>query len=304
MSRKRQRHGESGDPRKRNAADRKADRARWQEQAQTAEIVEITDGPELPGMTLYMVGPVLTVETRLLPGAPESVRQRYLDRIRAVATGRCPRCGEVSGTRELGDGSTIRSEIVHEDDCEVLTLDDELQWFDPRGVSMDGTGIPPALLQRRAPGELEEALRAQAPDVHTRYQSFLDQEKAAVAEMFEQSGLPHSGKTLRVESQLHQRLDNAFAIAVATGSQCPHVDPAHPRPGLMLDHYRNRILCVDCYQASWEPLPGDQEFRCDLCAELVEKVEDFCQVVTHVGHLLATTSLCESCFADVQAQAS
>ena len=74
-----QRRG-SGDPRKRNRADRKADRTRWQLEAARAGIEEIGEPPSgETGVVLYKVGPVALIETKLLPGAPASVRARYRD---------------------------------------------------------------------------------------------------------------------------------------------------------------------------------------------------------------------------------
>lgn len=297
MTKHRRRQGESGDPRKRSAADRKADRVRWQEQAGHAEIVDMGELPNSPGNVLYRVGPVAVIETRLLPGAPASVKARYQDRIIAAATGRCPRCGAISDVQE--DAQEVgRNQLRHDDDCAVLTLGTEMQWFDPRGVSMDGSGLPPSWTQPTV-RELDPALEAG-------YTSFRDQEEAIVRDMLDglaQQGVPRSGKTLRIGTQLHQLLDNAFTVATTTKAYCPHVDPLHPAPNLMLDHYRHRIVCTACYVATWEPLPGDQEFRCDLCAELVDP-DSMGQVLTHVSYLLASVALCPTCFTTVQEGAS
>ena len=70
----------------------------------------------------------------------------------------------------------------------------------------------------------------------------------------------------------------------------------------MLDHYRNRIVCAPCAVNTYEPLPGDQEFRCDLCAELTDP-DTMGQVITHVSGLQTVVALCPSCFAEVQGAA-
>lgn len=307
MSRKRRRQGESGDPRKRNAADRKADRARWQDEAAHAEIVEIGDAPGMPGMVMYKVGPVLTLETRLLPGAPDWVREIYRDRIISVATGRCPRCGEI--VRHLddydeNDVSTVPTELRHDQDCPVLTL--SMEWFDPRGIAMDAPGVPVSMTSRsRNANSLMEAVREQDPELYTRVEEQIEREKAAISETLKRVNkghVPPSHGLMRAGTQLHHRLSNAFERATETGALCPHVDPRHPIPGLILDHYRYRIACADCYMASWEPLPDDQEFRCDRCMELMD-LETAGQIITPVAFATAVLVLCPECFAVTKQEA-
>lgn len=50
---------------------------------------------DVPGFQAWMVGEVMVLMPKLLPGAPSSTRRRYRDRIIANATGECPRAAEV-----------------------------------------------------------------------------------------------------------------------------------------------------------------------------------------------------------------
>lgn len=93
--------------------------------AQHATPVREWDNDWPAGVAAWRVGDVLVLMPALLPRTPHSFRRTYMDRVRANATGVCPRCEAVASITRHG-------QLAHEDGCPLLA--DSSRWVDRRGV--------------------------------------------------------------------------------------------------------------------------------------------------------------------------
>ena len=109
-----------------------------------------------PGFAAFAVGPWqddpqdappegrhIVVMPSLVAEAPMSVRRRYIARLVATGTGRCPLCGSVAGI--LPDSPSpdhpaswrllpLRVGISHTPGCPAVFGDADREYFDPRAV--------------------------------------------------------------------------------------------------------------------------------------------------------------------------
>ena len=117
-----------------NRADMKATVARAARSA-TGQVPMLVDKPEdMPGWSLWKVGEVVVGVPTLLPGAPKSVKRRYLGRILANATGRCPGCSATVGDPIDNTGTTpmMRAQLEHEPGCGISDHGPSYaRWLDP-----------------------------------------------------------------------------------------------------------------------------------------------------------------------------
>lgn len=125
-------------PKDLNWADRRALRTRVRERALATFLadqhMEGEDVEQLPGFTMWTLGPAKVVMPTLLEGAPQEVTRAYVGRIVANATGECPECGEITEDRREG---VVGSELSHFDDCTVYRLEVISEgWLDPRAEAM------------------------------------------------------------------------------------------------------------------------------------------------------------------------
>ncbi|HEU5025238.1 MAG TPA: hypothetical protein VFV01_10000 [Spirillospora sp.] len=110
-------------------------------------VMRLAGAPVPPGYALWRVGgedgPV-TALPALRASAPMEFRQRYMARLVANGTGRCPLCGEAAsinghdpehGRRAAYRLLPVTVGITHSPDCPALFTDDDRRWFDPRAVA-------------------------------------------------------------------------------------------------------------------------------------------------------------------------
>jgi hypothetical protein len=119
-----------------NKADRKANLARSRATARGQIPMLVGEPSDVPGFQAWMVGKVMVLMPRLLPGTPSTIRRRYRDRIIANATGECPRCQTIAA--DPGTGKVLdNAAMAHEHDCPVSLVEDEAErWIDPRSREM------------------------------------------------------------------------------------------------------------------------------------------------------------------------
>lgn len=77
------------------------------------------------------------------------------------------------------------------------------------------------------------------------------------------------------------------------GRRCPHIGPIRP---YVLDPYRGLLSCGWCRREDqFVPLGGDEEFRCDRCAAMVDPA-DFCTVLLVLAEFItAGVMVCPPC---------
>jgi hypothetical protein len=104
----------------------------------------LADAPAPPGWAVWRAGGPgggLTALPALLPSAPFGVRWRYLARVVANTTGRCPLCSAVARItpdsprpehRAAWSVLPVRVGITHAPDCATTFTDDDRAHFDPR----------------------------------------------------------------------------------------------------------------------------------------------------------------------------
>lgn len=108
-------------------------------------VERLRDAPAPPGWQVWRVGGgAATMLPALRPSAPMRVRRRYLARIVASCTGRCPLCGAVAGlpaqapdperTPAGWAALPLAVGITHDESCAALFGPRERRWFDPRAV--------------------------------------------------------------------------------------------------------------------------------------------------------------------------
>jgi len=103
----------------------------------------LTDAPAPPGWAVWRAGGPggsLTALPTLLPTAPIGVRWRYLARVVANTTGRCPLCSAVAGvTPDPGRPAAwavlpVVVSVSHAPDCPATFTDDDRVHFDRRAL--------------------------------------------------------------------------------------------------------------------------------------------------------------------------
>lgn len=109
-------------------------------------VTRLDGAPVPPGYAAWRVGgeggPV-TALPALAPSAPLDVRRRYLARVVANGSGRCPLCSAVAGITP--DSPTpdrpaawhlmpVRVGITHATACPATFTDDDRRHFDPRAL--------------------------------------------------------------------------------------------------------------------------------------------------------------------------
>lgn len=107
----------------------------------------MADAPAPPGWAVWRAGGEggpLTALPDLLPSAPLDVRGRYLARVVANTTGRCPMCPAVASITP--DSPTperpgawhvlpVRVGTTHAPGCPAIFADDDRRHFDPRAFA-------------------------------------------------------------------------------------------------------------------------------------------------------------------------
>lgn len=109
----------------------------------TGGVEHLADAPGVPpGFTMWRVGRSSVVLPALAADAPLEVRERYLARVVATATGTCPLCAAVAC---LGDADPQRTpgawavlpvtlSVPHTTGCPAVFGDQDKRFFDPRAV--------------------------------------------------------------------------------------------------------------------------------------------------------------------------
>lgn len=121
-------------------ADLRAALAReWDHGSDWPPVVLLTDHPAAgEGRCVWRVlgGTASTVLPALRPDAPPSVHRRYLARVTANLTGRCPLCGQVAGmsadperTPAAWSVTRLTVAIRHDPACGATFTDADRRWF-------------------------------------------------------------------------------------------------------------------------------------------------------------------------------
>ena len=87
---------------------------------------------ELPGFTMWRIGPSAVVMPTLHEDAPQEVIAVYGERIVASATGTCRVCGGVVTDHRKG---VVQAEVFHDSDCPVTLMEGVEEWLDPRALA-------------------------------------------------------------------------------------------------------------------------------------------------------------------------
>jgi hypothetical protein len=119
-----------------NKADAKAKLTRSWASA-TGQVPMLVGKPaDLPGWSAYGVGDVLVLMPTLLPGAPKSIKRRYLARIVANASGTCPVCRSCAGDLEMSERGLNRGALTHEAGCSIGDDAGMDRWLDPAAAEL------------------------------------------------------------------------------------------------------------------------------------------------------------------------
>jgi hypothetical protein len=124
------------------------ERAHAVQAAEVLPLVEhLADAPAPPGWSVWRVGgeggPVTALPALAAgPAAPMDVQRRYLARVLANCSGRCPSCGAVANLPSADPERTpaawqvapVTVGIVHAPECPAVFTEADRGHFDPRAV--------------------------------------------------------------------------------------------------------------------------------------------------------------------------